>query len=53
MQKRAKILQNLSKINDTYKIKFDNITVEMKYSKNNKSFNECILNILKQKLKNG
>lgn len=32
-------------------LKFGNITVEVKYSDNNKSINDCILNILKEKMK--
>lgn len=36
-----------------YQLKSGNLTVEIIYSKNNKTFNECILNILKQKNKMG
>lgn len=32
-------------------LKFGNINVEIKYSDNNKSINDCILNILKEKMK--
>ena len=38
-----------SKSNDKYELKVGDMTVEIVYSKNNKSFNECMLNILKQK----
>ena len=47
-----KIKNYLSKVKNPYQINVENITVTMEYSKNNKSFNECIVNILKQKLKN-
>ena len=32
-------------------LKVGDIIVEMKYSENDKTFNECMLNILKQKIK--
>ena len=34
-----------------YRLKIENMCVDITYSKNNKSFNECMLNILKQKVK--
>lgn len=34
-----------------YQLKSENLTVEIIYSENNKTFNECILNILKQRMK--
>jgi len=33
--------------------KFEDVVVEIQYSDNNKTFYECILNILKQKKKMG
>lgn len=33
-----------------YKIKVEDTIVEMEYSDNNKTFNECMLNILKEKI---
>ena len=46
-------IKNLLKINDTYELKVGDMCVEMSYNENKKSFNECILNILKQKVKMG
>ena len=51
MKKQIKKIENLSKIGDLYQLKIGNMCVEMAYSENNKSFNECMLNILKQKIK--
>ncbi len=42
--KRIENLYNSIKVNDMF--------VEMQYSNNNKSFSECILNILKTKINN-
>ena len=42
---------NLIKVNGLYKLRLDNMCVYMEYSKNNKNFHECMLNILKQNLK--
>lgn len=42
--------EELKKIKNNYKLKVGDIVVEMIYSDNNKKFNECIINILKQKL---
>ena len=50
--KNEKLKKYLSKIQNPYKIKVENIVVTMEYTKNNKNFNECMVNILKQKLKN-
>lgn len=44
-----KIKEYLSHTENPYKLEVDDITVEIEYSENNKTFNECILNILKQK----
>ena len=46
-----KITNYLSKVQNPYQINVENIVVTMKYTKTNKSFNECMINILKQKLK--
>lgn len=48
-----KIIENLSKVNDIYVLKVGDMCVEMAYNENQKSFNECMLNILKQKAKMG
>lgn len=36
--------------NDLYQLQVGNITVEFKYSEKCKKINECMLNILKQKI---
>lgn len=46
---QSKSLKGLSKIEDMYQLKVGEMCVEMKYSENNKSFKECMLNILKAK----
>lgn len=55
--KGKKILKEPNKMNEyllntknPYKIKVGDTIVEMEYSDNNKTFKECILNILKQKI---
>ena len=48
-----KLKNYLSKVQNPYQINVENIIVTMEYSKNNKKFNECMVNILKQKLKKG
>ncbi len=51
MQK--KVMEYLRKTENPYQIKVGNMVVNIEYSKNYKRFNECILNILKQKSKMG
>ena len=47
-----KILKSyLLKVQNPYQINVEDIVVTMEYTKTDKRFNECILNILKQKLK--
>ena len=46
-----KLEKYLSKTENPYEINIGNIVVTMEYTKNNKKFNECMLNILKQKIK--
>ena len=43
--------ENLIKNKDLYKLQVGNMTVEFKYSENDKKINECMINILKQKSK--
>ena len=50
MKKQSKILENILKANDKYELKVGNMYIEMEYNNNEKSFKECVLNILKQKL---
>lgn len=49
MQK--KIIEYIKETENPYKLKIDNMIVELEYSENHKKFNECMLNILKQKIK--
>lgn len=44
-----KLKNYLSKGQNPYKINVENIVVTMEYIKTNKKFNECMVNILKQK----
>ncbi|MBQ3413992.1 MAG: hypothetical protein IJH39_01295 [Clostridia bacterium] len=53
MENQNKSLKGLSKTEDMYQLKVGEMLVEMAYSDNNKSFNKCMLNILKQKVKQG
>ena len=48
-----KNIEKLSKVNDLYKLKVGDMCVEMAYKDNRKSFSECMVNILKQKVKKG
>ena len=49
MDNHNKKIKNLSKKEGSYQLKIENMCVDMVYSNNNKSFNECMLNILKLK----
>lgn len=42
----------IENIENNYKLEVGDIIVEMTYSQNYKKFNECIINILEQKLNN-
>lgn len=53
MKNQNRIIENLSKINDTYELKVGDMCVELIYNENKKRFSECMLNILKQKVKEG
>lgn len=44
-----KVIKYISKTENPYKLKVGEMIVELEYSENCKSFNECMLNILKQK----
>ena len=46
-------IEKLTKVNDIYELKVEDMCVEMSYNDNKKRFNECILNILKKKVKTG
>ena len=51
MENQRKSLEGLIKIENTYQLNIGEMCVEMTYSEDNKSFNECMLNILKTKMK--
>lgn len=53
MKEQNKIAQYLLNTEKPYQIKVEDMIVEMEYSDNNTTFNECMLNILKQKYKKG
>ena len=53
LKEQNKIIQYLLDTENTYQIKVEDTLVEMEYSDNNKTFNECMLNILKGKYKKG
>ncbi len=50
MENQNKNVDNLTKAGSIYQFKVGNMCVDMIYSKNNKRFDECMLNILKQKV---
>lgn len=52
MKEKNKLIEYLLKTKNPYILKMDNMNIEMKYSENNHTFNECILKILKQKIEN-
>ena len=51
MENKKNLIKYLLETENPYKLRVDDMTVEMEYSKNDKFFNECILNILKLKIK--
>lgn len=53
MNRKSELLEHLSNNGKVYELKVGNINVEMSYSKSNKKIDECMLNILKQKIKKG
>ena len=51
MKDKNKIIENFTRKEDSCKLKVEDMCVEMAYSENDKSFKECMLNVLKQKIK--
>lgn len=47
MQK--KIIEYIKKTENPYQLKVGDMVINIEYSENQKKFNECMLNILKQK----
>lgn len=48
---QEKIIEYLKKIEDSFQLQVGDMLVEIKYSSCNKKINECMLNILKQKVR--
>lgn len=48
-QKSERLVNN----KDLYQLQVGNMTVEFKYSENNKKIDECMINVLRQKSKMG
>lgn len=53
MKEKRKIIEYLLNTKNPYTLKMDNMNIEMTYSKDDKTFNECMVNILNQKNKTG
>ena len=51
MQNQEKTREYLENTKMPHTLKIGDIIVEIKYSENDKTFNECMLNILKRKIK--
>ena len=51
MKMNDKLSEYLLNNKNPYQFKIGEMTVRMEYSKNGKSFADCMVNILKQKLK--
>ena len=50
MEEQNKIIQYLLNKENPYQIKVEDTIVQMEYSNNNRTFNECMVNILKGKI---
>lgn len=50
MKQQNEIIQYLLNTKNPYQIKIGEIAVEMEYSNNDKTFNQCMINILKGKI---
>ena len=53
LENQNKKMENLTKVEDLYRLKVGDMYVDMIYAKNKKSFHECMVNIIKQKMKKG
>ena len=51
MKKQDKIIKFLNETENLYILKVEDMVVEIEYSDVKKTFNECMINILKQKVK--
>ncbi len=52
MERKSKVIKYLLNKKEPYILEIDNMRVEMTYSDTDKSFKECMANILRQKMKN-
>ena len=50
MKEKGKVMEYLLNTENPYMLKMNNMNIEMTYSKNNKTFNECMVNIFKGKI---
>ncbi len=50
LSRKSELLEHLSNKGNLYELKLGNLNVEMIYSKSDKRIDECMLNILKQKI---
>lgn len=50
MKQKSELLVNNK---DLYQLQVGNMTVEFKYSENDKKINECMINVLRQKSRMG
>lgn len=53
LKKQEKIMKYINNTETPYILKIGDMVVEIEYSDNKKTFNECMVNILKQKKKMG
>ena len=53
MKNQEKIMKYINNTEDPYILKIGEMVVKIEYSDNKKTFNECMVNILKQKKKMG
>lgn len=51
MKENKKIIEYLLNTENPYKLQIDDTNIEIKYSENDKTFEECIINILKRRNK--
>ena len=49
MKEKSKIIDYVSNTENPYMLKMDNMNIEMIYSENNKTFKDCMKNILKNR----
>lgn len=53
MKEENKIIKYLLNTKNPYQIRIGDTIIEIEYCENDKTFKDCILNILKQKYKKG